>query len=143
MRVLLDANLYFSYLWSPEKASGTIAKIIGAALASVFELVIPAELIEEMESALQDKPYFRDRITLDQLRDLVEALGGISDERPYLPEPWLDVVRDPKDNFLLAAAVHADVDVLVSGDKDLLVLASHLERPTILSPREFLESIEA
>lgn len=80
-------------------------------------------------------------MTLEQLRALIEALGGIASELSDESEPWLEIVRDPKDNFLLVAAVHADVDVLVSGDKDLLVLAEHLPRPRILSPFAFLREM--
>ena len=49
------------------------------------------------------------------------------------------VVRDPDDEFLLAAALNGGVDVLVTGDKDLLTLANepHLGSLTILDPAAF------
>jgi uncharacterized protein len=40
---------------------------------------------------------------------------------PPLPNP---VCRDPDDDDVLACALAAQVDVIVSGDKDLLVLGS-------------------
>lgn len=49
--------------------------------------------------------------------------------------------RDPSDDSILAAAVEAKVDVLVTGDKDLLVLGTH-EGVEIISPANLLKRIE-
>jgi putative PIN family toxin of toxin-antitoxin system len=45
--------------------------------------------------------------------------------------------RDPKDNRLLEVAGDGKADVLVTGDRDLLVLGRHESTP-ILSPAAFL-----
>jgi putative PIN family toxin of toxin-antitoxin system len=47
-------------------------------------------------------------------------------------------LRDKKDNPILASAIFADADVLVTGDKDFAGL--NIERPTILTINEFLET---
>jgi putative PIN family toxin of toxin-antitoxin system len=142
MRVLLDANIYFSYLLSPENTNSTIVNIVEAALARRFSVVIPLETVREMEGVLRDAPYWRVRASPDQLHSLVDVVGSLIAERPSLEQPWIDIVRDPNDDYLISVAMHADVDVLVSGDKDLLVLADRLARPKIMSPREFLALIE-
>jgi putative PIN family toxin of toxin-antitoxin system len=54
--------------------------------------------------------------------------------RPQPPYPVK--VRDPDDEVVLASALQARVDVLVSGDQDLLELAGRASL-RILSPREF------
>lgn len=46
--------------------------------------------------------------------------------------------RDPTDNFILALALSAQADVIVSSDNDLLVLNPWNEIP-ILTPAQFLE----
>jgi uncharacterized protein len=51
-------------------------------------------------------------------------------------------VRDPKDIHILAAAVGAKVDFIVSGDQDLLVLNSYAGIP-ILSPEAFLDVLKS
>ena len=48
------------------------------------------------------------------------------------------VCRDPNDDMILECAVAAKADVIVSGDKDLLALATH-EGIRILAPRAFLD----
>lgn len=49
-------------------------------------------------------------------------------------------IRDPKDIVILATALDGHADYLVTGDKDLLVLANHKSiRPLqIITPTEFL-----
>lgn len=47
------------------------------------------------------------------------------------------IIRDPKDSPILATAVLENVDVLVTGDKDFLVL--DVEMPDIVNMTEFLE----
>jgi len=46
-------------------------------------------------------------------------------------------VRDAKDEPVLASAIHADVDILITGDKDFS--AVQIDRPVILTPAAFLE----
>jgi uncharacterized protein len=60
---------------------------------------------------------------LQELRMLVELVIA-----PPLPSP---VCRDPDDDDVLARALAASVDAIVSGDKDLLVLGSFKAIPII------------
>ncbi|OFZ70705.1 MAG: putative toxin-antitoxin system toxin component, PIN family [Betaproteobacteria bacterium RBG_16_58_11] len=60
-------------------------------------------------------------------------------EAPPLPQP---VCRDPDDDAVLAAAIAGQVDLIVSGDDDLLCLKQFQNIP-ILSPAEVLQFIEA
>jgi putative PIN family toxin of toxin-antitoxin system len=52
-----------------------------------------------------------------------------------LPAP---VCRDPDDDVVLATAPAAGAEIIITGDKDLLVLKAH-QGVRILSPRQFLE----
>lgn len=50
--------------------------------------------------------------------------------------------RDPKDDMFLECALRAKADVLVAGDKDLLVLGAY-KGTRILTPAQYLEGTEA
>ena len=46
-------------------------------------------------------------------------------------------IRDADDEMVLYSAITADVDILLTGDKDFSEI--DMERPEILTPSEFLE----
>jgi predicted nucleic acid-binding protein len=71
---------------------------------------------------------------LAQVRLLAEIV-----DPPPLPEP---VSRDPDDDAVLALAAAARPDLIVTGDKDLLVLDAYAGIP-IVSPAEAIARIEA
>jgi uncharacterized protein len=50
--------------------------------------------------------------------------------------------RDPKDDMFLECALRAKANVLVAGDKDLLVLGAY-KGTRILTPAQYLEGTEA
>ena len=49
------------------------------------------------------------------------------------------VCRDPKDDMVLECAALVEADIIVTGDRDLLVLGSYA-RTTILTARQFLDA---
>jgi putative PIN family toxin of toxin-antitoxin system len=73
--------------------------------------------------------------------DVVTAIEDLLRDHEVVPRPARrhDIsIRDPDDAWVLASAVAAGADVLVTGDKDLLEVAG--EAPIrILSPRAFWE----
>ena len=52
------------------------------------------------------------------------------------------VCRDPDDDLVLATAVAADANLIVTGDDDLLVLGTY-EGIAIVSPRRLLELLDS
>ena len=69
-----------------------------------------------------------------ELRQLAEVI-----EPPPLPQP---VCRDPDDDEVLALAIAAQADLIVSGDNDLLVLLQFNGIP-IVSPAQAAALVEA
>ena len=58
-----------------------------------------------------------------------------------LPEHDMFSIRDKDDEKVLYAAVTADVDILVTGDKDFYDI--DIERPHIMSPADFLREYKS
>ena len=132
LRVVLDPGVLISALLSPR---GTPARLYLLWLSGEFELVACPHLIEELEGVLR-RPKFRDLVTPDEVDEFVEIIrrGAISVENPVIIE---GVTRDPGDDYLVAVAQAANVDHLVSGDKDLTSLRTVV--PPVLSPAAFLD----
>lgn len=136
MRVLLDTNLFISYLLTPPDRSGTIGRIVEAGFGGEFTLLLPEEVPRELGESIVAKPFLRDRIAADDLLAFIALLREVAELLPPIEEPYPAVTRDPDDDYLLAHALLAGADYLVSGDKDLLSL-SPIEGLTILSPTDF------
>lgn len=95
-------------------------------------------LFEELEDVLA-RPAFRDVIGEDAADRFLADLLLIAEWAPDAQGTQPDLVRDPDDEYLLALARSADVDVLVSGDRDLTDLTN--AQPPIETPTQFFERI--
>ena len=97
-----------------------------------LQLVASDFLLEEI-SRLLPKMTARLGWSAKECRDYVELMRFLCDT----VEPALvDVVRDKNDNPILGTLIAAQADYLITGDKDLLVLA---DQYPILSPAQFLQ----
>lgn len=137
MRVLLDTNVLVSYLLTPA-AGGSIETIMEALIQGAFTLIVPPDLLEELEQVATRKPRLAKRIHLDQLTRLRDLLLAIGELVPAIEETIPAITRDRKDDYLLAYAFVSEVDYLVTGDDDLLIL-DKLGALVILSPPAFAE----
>lgn len=141
MRVIFDTNIYVSYLISPTNPERTVVRLIDAAVARAFTLVVPVDLVNELSETIANKAHLSRQVPPDQLDSFLKILLTSAEVLPSLPGPQPKVTRDPEDDYLLAASAIADVDVLVSGDRHLLELRDHLRKPAIMTAPEFLDLI--
>ncbi len=51
-------------------------------------------------------------------------------------------IRDEDDRWVLASAINAKAEVLITGDKDLLDIASKVKKLRIITPRGFWELVQ-
>jgi putative PIN family toxin of toxin-antitoxin system len=81
-------------------------------------LIACPRLLAEIERGLR-KPYFRERVTDEELTEIV---GGIADAARMRADPTRveRLLRDPDDDYLVALARESGAEAIVSGDKDLL-----------------------
>ncbi|MDQ3250257.1 MAG: putative toxin-antitoxin system toxin component, PIN family [Chloroflexota bacterium] len=121
MRVLLDTNIFISYLLSIN-SNRVVAKIVKAAVTGDYQLLIIEELLIEIIHTVQNKPDLQARIPLDALEELITILRTLAETIPMLEAKIPSLTRDPKDDYLLAYALVGAADYLVTDDKDLLVL---------------------
>lgn len=140
MKVLLGTNLLVAYLLIPDK-TGTVQAIVEAAFEGKYTLILPQELLDELEEKLVTKKYLIKHISKSAARDFIRVVKSIVVEIPTITEPIPEVGRDKKDDYLLAYAVVGEADYLVSGDKDLQVLKK-IGGVEVVSPAKFLEVLE-
>ena len=114
MRIILDTNIWISYLISKE-----LLWIDNFFKLNDFELLFSDRLLSEFFRVIQRpkiKKYFT-KEKLDQLIDRFEDYGTMIE-----PKSKIQQCRDSNDDFLLELAIDGKADYLVTGDNDLLVL---------------------
>ena len=133
MRVVVDVNVLVSALLS---GSGAPGRLIAQWLEGAFELVVSEELLAELGRALAYTK-LRKHISREDAADFIAFLRATASMQADVERPD-HISRDPGDDYLLALA-KTSASVLVSGDRDLLVLAPELP---IQEPGEFLEHLQ-
>lgn len=133
MRAILDTNVVLSGLLWRGAPHALIALARSGDLALISSPALLAELTRVLGRAKFDAILARTQTTHDQTLAEIRQLADIIDPPP-LPTP---TCRDPDDDAVLALAVAAQVDVIVSGDDDLLALQGYAGIP-ILDPAQAL-----
>jgi putative PIN family toxin of toxin-antitoxin system len=129
-RVVLDTNVPVSaLLWG-----GNSFHLLQAARYGRIQLFSSTLLCQELEAVLS-RPKFHSHLSSNDLS--AQQLGHLyrgmvhTVNAPALAAP---VSRDPQDDMVLACAVAAKADLIVTGDEDLLTL-THFQNIWIANPR--------
>jgi len=122
MRVLIDTNLLINNLLSPNPANSATGLIFASALRGSFSLLLIPDVILELDRKLREDSSLASRLPREDADELVSLLESVAEDIPVVHEPYPQIGRDRKDDFLVAHAVVARADYLVSWDNDLLVL---------------------
>ncbi|MBC7872126.1 MAG: putative toxin-antitoxin system toxin component, PIN family [Chitinophagaceae bacterium] len=133
-RVVLDANTVISALfWN-----GVPLLAYEAAGTKRVMLITSEDLLTELETVLS-RPKFKAVFTAigSDVERVLAQHRAISEIVIPVEVPQ-DIVRDSKDRVVLACAVGGNVDYIVTGDKDLLILESYAGIKIINAAR-FLE----
>lgn len=126
MRVLLDTNV----LVAAFATRGLCQDVFRIVLAE-NRLVVGKTILSELECVLRDKLRMPSRQINEAITFVSEHADVIS---PTAPATWPE--NDPDDRWVVSAAVEGSVDLVVSGDKDL-VSAARAERLQVITPRAF------
>lgn len=134
MKVVIDVNVWVSaLLWG-----GVPGQVLRLVYAQTIESYVSAELLQELEATLQ-RAKFQSR--LKKRQQTVGGLMAIATALcPSVPIDDVDIpdLRDPDDVKIIATAISANADILITGDQDLLVLQD-VRGIRILTPTQFLE----
>ena len=136
MRAVIDTNVLLSGLLWHGAPHTLVERLRTGALSLVSSPALLAELTEVVGrakfAAILTRSNTNPERMLSELRQLAEIL-----DPPPLATP---VSRDPDDDAVLALAVAARVDLVVSGDADLLILGAHAGIP-IVTPAQALDIV--
>lgn len=130
---VLDANILVSGILVP---AGIPARILLAAFAGVFSCFASEVIVREVLTSLgRDRVRRRYRVDparISQIQQFLESDGILVP----ITVTVQGVASHPEDDLILATAVSAQADFLVTGDRQLLALGQY-DGVQIVTPRDF------
>jgi len=139
LKTVIDTNLFVSSIINK---SGIPAKLLQAWQDHDFLLIISDQMLEEMRRVLQ-YPHIKNKYNLKD-DDIAKVIDTIERFAVVLHDvEGVDVIsEDPDDNKVLACAIAAEADFIISGDKHLLKLGKFEDIP-IMTAKDFLKKMES
>ena len=128
IRLVTDANIWISTLWTPRFQSRT-----DAFFDPEYRLLFSEELFDELNNAVR-KPKLAKRISRTSCEELIAVLRRNVELVDV--HSVVNVCRDPEDDYLLALAKDGNADYLITGDLDLLTM-KEFENTKIVSLTDF------
>ena len=124
---MLDANVLVSAILIRHSKVADVVRHI----KDNHNLVLCRYLIDEVVDTYHEK--FPDMV--DDMKNIIAEINYEVFDIDYIDPVKYPKIRDIKDLPILANAIEAQVDVLITGDKDFEVIK--IEKPRILKPREY------
>ena len=138
MRAVIDTNVLLAGLLWRGPSHVLLEHVRAGTVSLVSSPALLAELGDVIGRAKFDAILMRTNTSREHSLAAVRRLAEVIDPPP-LPQP---VCRDPDDDEVLALAIAARVDLIVSGDGDLLSLGSFAGIP-IIPPAKAVGVVEA
>ncbi len=114
IRIVIDTNIWISFL-----IGKTLSGLSDAIIDNTVKIVFSKELFDELMEVLK-RPKFKKYFSEENTKELISLINSKTE--------WIEITehfnscRDPKDDFLLDLCVSGNVDYLITGDDDLLIL---------------------
>lgn len=138
LRVVLDTSVLVSNILVPH---GVPAQVFKAWRAQSYILFTSRAIVSEFISTLGHARIRRKYNLRDgEIEDVLDLICKYAVFVPGVADVSDSPLRDPNDRIILSAAVEAEAHLLVSSDKDLLVLGHH-GATRIVTPRQFLDEV--
>ena len=138
MRAVVDTNVLLAALLWHGPPHVLLARVRSGSLGLISSPALLAELADVLGRSKFDAILTRSNTSRENALAEVRQLAEVIEPRP-LPQP---VCRDHDDDELLALAIAAQADLIVSGDNDLLALQQFNGIP-ILSPAQAASMLRA
>ncbi len=142
-KAVIDTTVLVSAFLKPNPG-GVSFELLLFAKEGRFELYLSDGILEEVADALMGYERIRRRYRYSDssIVEYCQNLEELAKLVRKVPEVRGVVARDPDDDMIVACALAADADYLVTRDKDLLSLGRH-GRITMITPEAFLRVLRA
>jgi uncharacterized protein len=132
MKIVIDSNVFVSsFFWG-----GHPREVFERVINGFDELYITDEIIKEITSVMSSRKFDVNSIEIEDYTRIIEKYSKniITKNVPN------SISRDKSDDKILQCGLDGNVDYIVTGDKDLLVLKEY-ETIKIINPKDYLETV--
>lgn len=131
MRVLIDTNILFSAVLN---SNGIPRKAFNKAVSLPNTGIVSYQSLEELVTSFYTKFPSKSHLLESFLVTTLTSIELVTTPKSKLYDEY--AIRDIDDRTIYRAAVKANADIILTGDKDLL--ESRIVSPQIMTAREFL-----
>ena len=128
MKAVFDTNVLIAAFLTEGICSGLLIR----ARKQAFNLVLCDDIIREFEGILIKKF----KLTSTDISEISAIVSEAASEILHNLGPIPNICRDPNDDMIIACAIDAAADYIVTGDEDLLILKRYKDI-VIINPRNF------
>ncbi|GHU01061.1 hypothetical protein FACS1894147_00200 [Spirochaetia bacterium] len=133
MKIVLDSNIFVSsFFWK-----GNPRKIFDRVTNGLDELYITDKILQEIVTAMSRKKFDADKKEIEDYIKIIESYSI----KLFPKNVEEKISRDKDDDKILQCGLEGNVDFIISGDDDLLVLKNY-RGIKILKPKEYLNIFE-
>ena len=130
MKILIDTNVLISTALFPNSFA---AKAFNIIIKNPSDIIICDYELDEMRTVFNRK--FQSK--LSALDSFIASLIGTINIVKVPEEPSKYDIRDVNDEPILRTALHYNVDIILTGDKDFAAVI--MDKPEVVTPKEFVE----
>lgn len=128
MKVVFDTNILIAAFLTEGLCSGLLIR----AHKHDFDLILSDDILREFKGILTKKF----KISSSDISEITDIITETASEILHKVNSAPRICRDPDDDMIIAGAVDASADYIVTGDEDLLTLKK-FKNIIILNPRNF------
>jgi putative PIN family toxin of toxin-antitoxin system len=129
VKAVFDTNVLIAAFLTEGLCSGLLVR----ARKKAFNLVLCDDIIREFEGILIKKF----KLTSTDISEISAIVSEAASEILHNLDPIPNICRDPNDDMIIACAIDATADYIVTGDEDLLILKRYKDI-VIINPRNFV-----
>jgi len=132
MKIVIDSNVFVSsFFWG-----GHPREVFQRVINGLDELYIADEIIKEITSVMSSNKFYVNSNEVGAYTKIIEKYS----KKIVLKNNLESISRDKNDDKILQCGLDGNVDFIVTGDKDLLVLKEY-KKIKIINPRDYLEIV--
>lgn len=132
MKIVIDSNIFISsFFWG-----GYPREVFERVINGFDELFITDEIIKEIMSVMSSSKFQADEVEINNYIKIIEKYS----KKIVSKDVSKSISRDESDDKILQCGLDGNVDFIITGDKDLLVLKEY-ETIKIIKPKEYLDIV--